>query len=57
MLVDYNTLILGSIDKAVDLMMDSNKEDASDGNDTTGSGEESNDDHSIDAVFPREVSS
>ena len=56
MLVDYNTLILGSIDKAVDLMMNSNKEDATDGNDTPGSGEESNNDYSIDTVFSREVS-
>jgi len=53
-LVDYDTLILGPIDKAVDLIVDSNKEDTvgDTGNTDTGSGEESsNDNSSIDAVF------
>ena len=49
--IDYIMRDLGPIGKAVDLIVDSNKEDSSDGNDTTGSGEESSNGNIIEAVF------
>ena len=50
-LVDNVMLIMGPKGKSVDLIVDSNKEDSSDGNDTTGSGEESSHGTIIEAVF------